>query len=172
MKNTQTKLNTAKAGLLAASVLFALPNAGNLLQAQNNAKSSDMHIKMSNADAKTISNLKYSEIFIKIRDEWKIVGMEQGTALYKNAKGQYFTIDPNTGDMKFISSDFFMKFDYIKANAARTANKLTHIKFEGIKGEMKVTVLGVDPKGNVIQQNSKGEKFFLDAMTGDMVFVK
>jgi hypothetical protein len=32
--------------------------------------------------------------------------------------------------------------------------------------------LGVDASGNVIQENSRGERFYLNQKTGDMVFVK
>jgi len=45
------------------------------------------------------------------------------------------------------------------------------IKFDGIKGEQRVSVAGVDAQGNVIQENNRGERFYLGP-NGDMVFVK
>lgn len=169
-----SKTNVAKASILAASVLFSAPLAHSTLLSQDKSSVS-RGIKMggeANIVNKTISNLKYEDIYIKIREDWNIVGVDKGNTVYKNTRGEYFTIDPNTGDMKTMASDYYLKFTYIKMGAARSAGKLSMIKFDGIKGEMKVKVLGVDNKGNVIQKNSKGEKFYLDPNTGDMVTVK
>jgi hypothetical protein len=35
-----------------------------------------------------------------------------------------------------------------------------------------VTILGVDAAGHVVHQNARGETFYLDPNTGDMVFSK
>ena len=45
------------------------------------------------------------------------------------------------------------------------------IKFDGIKGESKVSIAGVDAQGRVVQVNSRGEQFVLGP-NGDMQFVK
>ena len=44
-------------------------------------------------------------------------------------------------------------------------------KFSAIKYGGAVTILGVDAAGHVVNQNSAGEKFYLDPRSGDMVMV-
>jgi hypothetical protein len=39
-------------------------------------------------------------------------------------------------------------------------------------GTVPVTVVGLDAVGHTVMQDAKGERFYLDAKTGDMVFVK
>lgn len=173
MKSSKTKSSTAKTSILAASLLMSLP-IGNYALADDKAKAT---IKMSGTEQKTAGkgtmHMKFSEKYIKIKDELSVVGMDNGKTVYKNSRGEYFTIDPNTGDMRTISSDIFMKFTYIKMNSARTSGKLSMIKFDGTKANLnKVSIVGVDDSGNVIQTNSRGEKFYLNPTTGDMVFVK
>lgn len=96
----------------------------------------------------------------------KIVGIQDGKTIYKNDKDEYFWLDTKTGDMKFLSSDIFIKME--ASNSARTSLNFLKIKIE----DDRVTILGVDEKGNVINQNRRGEKFYLDSKTGDMIFVK
>lgn len=162
-----SKSNTAKASILAASVLLGITGTHNELVSQ---ESKSIGIKQSTTATKVI--YKYSEKFMKFKGEFSIAGMDKGSPLYKNSRGEYFTIDPSTGDMKMISSDIFMKFQYIKGNSSRSSSKLANIKFVEEKMSGKVTLVGEDDKGNIIQANSRGEKFYLDPFTGDMVFVK
>ena len=35
-----------------------------------------------------------------------------------------------------------------------------------------LSILGVDQDGRTIMSNADGEKFYLDAATGDMIFIK
>jgi hypothetical protein len=122
-----------------------------------------------------------SSIFIKIRDvdsKNTIVGFENGSPVFKNTKGEFFTIDSKTGDMNFIKPEEFAKFYCcIKIRSGReagsgmaTGKRLSHIKMESEISN--VNVLGVDQAGNTIQKNSRGETFYLDPVTGDMIFVK
>lgn len=172
MKSSKTKSSTAKTSILAASLLMSLP-IGTYAMADEKSKAT---IKMSGTEQKSVAkgaHIKFSEKYIKIRDEFSAVGMDNGKTVFKNSRGEYFTIDPNTGDMKTISSDFFLKFTYIKMNSARSGGKLSMIKFNAEKTNSgKVSIVGVDDSGNVIQTNSRGEKFYLNPTTGDMVFVK
>ena len=41
-----------------------------------------------------------------------------------------------------------------------------------IKLSGKVRILGIDEGGKLIMSNTRGEKFYLDAATGDMIFAK
>lgn len=97
----------------------------------------------------------------------RIVGVESGKTIYQNDKNEYFYLDPKSGDMKYLSSDYLMKMP-----SNRASGSSIFIKVEMPDRERKVTILGIDDKGNVIQENSKKEKFYLDQKTGDMVFVK
>ena len=103
---------------------------------------------------------KFKSSFEKLKGEYWIAGVGDGHAIYKNSRGEYFYIDPATGDMKSVSADFVIKMS--RAEGKSFVQKLAS----------KVTLLGVDEQGNVIQKNTKGEKFYLNPATGDMVFVK
>jgi hypothetical protein len=97
----------------------------------------------------------------KIAGNYSVVGTDHGHTVYKNDAGQYFWIDKATGDQKFLSADAISK---IVSNAAgRSATW---------KDKEKATVVGKDAKGHVIQKNARGQKFYLDPATGDMVLVK
>jgi hypothetical protein len=99
---------------------------------------------------------------IKSGGTFSVVGSYHGHTVYKNDASQYFWIDKATGDQKFLSSDAV-----IKQGPARSATvKSTW------KNNEKVTVVGKDANGHVIQKNARGQKFYLDPATGDMVLVK
>ncbi|MDP1814185.1 MAG: hypothetical protein Q8K92_07015 [Leadbetterella sp.] len=99
---------------------------------------------------------KFASLFMKyeLHDVF-ITGIANNHTIYKNNKGEFFWVNPNNGDLKFLPKDWDKKEKYFT-----------------IKLSTKVSLLGVDSKGNVIQQNKKGEKFYLNQMNGDMVFVK
>jgi|GEM_PF-2556712 len=97
----------------------------------------------------------------------KIIGVDNGRTIYQNDKNEYFYLDTKTGDMKFLTSDFYMKHKGDKAASQSARNTFMKIKMDNDR----VTLLGIDTNGNVVQQNSRGEKFYLDSK-GDMVFVK
>jgi len=124
-----------------------------------------------------------SSIFIKIRDTASkntIVGFENGNPVFKNAKGEFFTVNEKTGDLNYIKPEEFAKFyccikigNAGKRDAATgmaSGKRLTHIKIEAEISN--VNLVGVDKNGNTIQKNSRGETFYLDPVTGDMIFVK
>lgn len=89
-----------------------------------------------------------------------IVGMQDGHPVYTNPRGEYFFLDPKTGDFHYLTKEqasAAMKEGIALAGKGRTSN---------------VTIVGIDASGNVIQKNAKGETFYLNSKTGDMVFVK
>jgi len=96
-----------------------------------------------------------------------LVGLDKGRPIYKNSKGEFFSLDPKTGDQKLLSSDIYHKFSY--TSVSKKGEPIQGFKF---KGENKVTVVGIDNKGNVIQKNSKGEKFYINPVNGDFIYVK
>ena len=124
--------------------------------------------------------LKLKSALQKFKGDTWIAGVGEGHSIYQNSRGEYFYIDPNTGDQRMVSSDYFMKMDthdgrkaFVLPHVLEKSGTITNRSGGGeIKGESKVTLLGVDEKGNVIQTDSRGEKFYLDLRTGDKVFLK
>ena len=88
-----------------------------------------------------------------------IVGMDDGHPVYTNTRGEYFYVQAKTGDFQYLSADQTAAF--IKAGTTLAG-----------KGRTSVTIVGMDANGNVLQKNAAGETFYLNAKTGDMVFVK
>jgi hypothetical protein len=119
-----------------------------------------------------VAQLKYADVCLKLAGTFTIVGLDKGHTIYKNAATEgYFYLDPATGDMKVVSSETYIKqFHTLTKATGQAFLKMT--KLDSIKMGGNVKLLGVDAQGHVVQQNSRGEKFYLDAQTGDMVRVK
>ncbi len=124
-----------------------------------------------------------SAIYIKIRDTDSknvLVGFENGNPVFKNMKGEIFTVNGKTGDLIFIKPEDFAKFyccmkirfpeKSVAPTGVSNGKRLTHIKIETQIDNL--SLIGVDKQGNTIQKNSRGETFYLDPVTGDMIFVK
>ena len=114
---------------------------------------------------------KFANRFDKIPSSYDLVGIDNGNTVYRNTRNEYFSLDPATGDMKFLAADMYMKFRESPTKAS-TGASLKMIKWNTIKYAGPVTILGFDQAGHVVQQNARGEKFYLNPTTGDMVFVK
>ncbi len=124
------------------------------------------------AGRSTDTHIKFANSFIKWQASLAVAGMMNGSPVFKTPQGEYFQVEPNTGDLKWMSPESLGYIKVIEGRVSMTgARSTTFIKFDGIKGESKVSVLGVDAQGHVLQQNSRGEKFYLSP-AGDMVFVK
>ena len=115
--------------------------------------------------------LKFNDRFHKESSSYALVGIDNGNTVYKNARGEYFSLDPATGDMKFLAPQTFIKFSEAPTKAA-PGTPLRMMKWNAIKFAGAVTILGFDQAGHVVQQNARGERFYLNPTTGDMVFVK
>jgi hypothetical protein len=168
MKRTATsKPSTARrnAGIVSAGILLA---AQAVAQAPTKASPA---ARSSSVDQKVASSphIKFVAA-LKLKGELTCPGTLQGAPVFKNTKGEYFTVDCNTGDLRFHTAE---SLGYIKIGDAssRTKGSNLFIKFDGIKGEQRVTLAGVDAQGRVLQQNSRGEVFSLSP-NGDMMFVK
>ena len=98
--------------------------------------------------------IKFAERYTKHKSTYTIAGTDREHPIYQNARGEYFYLDPATGDMIFVAPDAFVKWR------------------EVVKVGEQVTILGFDEAGHVLQQNARGEMFYLDPGTGDMIFVK
>jgi hypothetical protein len=114
--------------------------------------------------------LKFSSVYVKIAERFAIVGLDNTHPVYKNARGEYFYLDPSTGDMKFLSSDFYQKFS--STASALNGMPVKTLRLDGSKYGGRVSLIGIDARGNVVQKNSRGERFYLNPINGDIVFVK
>lgn len=122
--------------------------------------------------------IKFEAAFQKLTGSNWIAGVGDGHTIYQNSRGEFFYVEPSTGDLKTVSKDYFIKVAATDAKTRQVSGALekrgsaTRRGSAAYKMTMEVTLLGVDAQGNVIQQNAKGEKFYLNPKTGDMVFVK
>ena len=178
MKKSQSKKSRNTKAAIAATIMavpiFGMPSKG-LTQVRTATES-----PMKGTAGKVF--LKHSAVFEKHKGDVWIAGVSDGHSIYQNSRGDIFYIEPSTGDMKFLSDEYFVKGESKDDKKNKRTFVLPHVLEKSgtinrsggghIKMEMKVTLLGVDEKGNVIQQNAKGEKFYMNLTNGDMVFVK
>ena len=115
--------------------------------------------------------LKFAERYNKESATYAIAGTDKQHTVYQNARNEYFYLDPGTGDMVFLAPDAFMKFSPPAAEAP-SAVRQKRWKQTAVKVGEQVTVLGFDREGHLVQQNVRGEAFYLDPNTGDMIFVQ
>ncbi len=120
--------------------------------------------------------LKYEKLFLKYESPAWIAGLDEAHTIYRNSRGEMFYIDPATGDMKFVSSDYFMKYVSYKRGLMYKWIKYSDTDFTIKMGndyvKRGVTLVGVDRAGHTVQRNPRGELFYLDPATGDMIFPK
>ena len=161
----QKRIAVASSGAALAAAMLSAPSAG--AQERSAGARADTASQSTSADAKhpaAAVSLNYAKIRwqYKIKGEYSIAGERDGRTVFEDARGRLFYIDSATGDQKFVTTDF-----WIKGHRAAQSADGHHYKHFG-----KVTIVGVDPAGRVIMKNVRGEKFHLDAKTGDMIFVK
>lgn len=155
-------------GAALAAVMFAAPGlaapapteqAGQVPAAENSGRSGIYMKYPSEARALNFSKIKME---YKHKGEYAVVGVGDGHIVFEDARGNLFYVDKATGDQKFVSGKVFSKVEL-----QRDRKHDTWIKVSG-----NVRILGVDQGGKVIMSNRRGEKFYLDPATGDMIFVK
>jgi len=54
---------------------------------------------------------KFESAFEKMKGDLWIAGVGDGHTIYQNSRGEYFYIDPNTGDMKTVTGKHFDKVE-------------------------------------------------------------
>ena len=119
---------------------------------------------------------------IKMGDlKMKVVGIDNGAPVFKNDKGEFFTVNSKTGDLSFIKPEEFSKFTYtIKLRGSDVAGKASqmanqrpsiHIKLAN-ENVTDVSIVGQDAQGHTLMKNSRGENFYIDPITGDLIFIK
>lgn len=134
--------------------------------------------------AETAKTSAKPSTFLKIKMgelKMKVVGIDNGAPVFKNDKGEYFTVNSKTGDLSFIKPEEFAKFTYTikmqQTDAAAKAGQMTrqstpiHIKL-GNQNVSDVTIVGQDPQGHTLMKNNRGENFYIDPLNGDLIFIK
>jgi len=114
--------------------------------------------------------LKYEGKFIKHKGALTLAGLLKNSPVFKTHGGEFFTVEPGSGDLKFHTPQ---SLGYLKLGdkAKAPASAGMFIKFDGIKAEGRLGIVGVDTQNHVVMENARGEKFYLNPL-GDMVFVK
>ena len=115
--------------------------------------------------------LKFAERYQKESATYTIAGTDKEHTVYQNARNEYFYLEPATGDMVFLAPDAFVKWRPAAVEAP-PASQQKMWKHTVVKGGEQVTVLGFDREGHLVQRNVRGEAFYLDPNTGDMIFVQ
>ncbi|MCY7339427.1 MAG: DNA mismatch repair protein MutH [Sphingomonas bacterium] len=160
----------ASSGAALAAVLLAAPGlaapaldqqAGQTPASESSARSAGYEKQM--GQARIYCCIKWKSEF-KHKGEYSVAGVGDGHVVFEDSRGNLFYIDDATGDQKFVSSKIFMKVELDRAGKS--------VPWQKGKNTAKVTILGVDQDGKTIMSNPRGEKFYLDAATGDMIFVK
>lgn len=186
MKKTQATKNRRSNATVAAALLAlpmaamattpAVPVAGQVAAPTEARAASNPEAA---ARSKTAAPyFKFQAAFLKLQGGTWIAGVGDGHAIYENSRGEYFYVEPGTGDLKTVSKDYFLKGNLTDGRARQVPGACeksapaTRRSASAYKLCAQVTLLGVDAQGNVIQQNAKGENFYLNPVTGDMVFVK
>lgn len=156
------KKRSKTSGVVLASAIAALPLAAPpALHAQRPTVERPL----------TDAAIKFAAKFEKWPANLKAVGIDNGATIYQNARNELFYLDPATGDMKFLAAQAFARFTE-QAPARRGVEAARLIKWRADKYGADLAIVGIDAAGHVINRNSRGEKFYLNPVTGDAVFVR
>ena len=157
-KNSSSSTGSGHSKAVVAAAVITLPLAG-----LPSAVIAQDPVRVPTTSISTTAPLRL-DLMIKLSSkdllQATIMGMYDGRPVYTNTRGEYFLLQPTTGDFQYLTREQTATF--IKSAGALTDKHRTST----------VTILGLDASGNVIQRNAKGETFYLNSKTGDMVFVK
>ena len=167
-KKTSVTGRRTKAAVAATLMAVPMLSSPGVTYGQKGAPPSTTEMKSTDMHKMPSNYLKFSEVMEKHKGDLWLAGVGDGHTIYQKQNGEMFYIDTKTGDMKPVSSDVFHKGETKDKKTHSYEKQQTYIKFDGIKGESKVKLLGVDAKGNVVHQKPNGEKFVVisDLMKG------
>ncbi|HZK76277.1 MAG TPA: hypothetical protein VFD13_05145 [Candidatus Kapabacteria bacterium] len=192
--------NRSKMAIAGTATMAALPMLGVPIPAK--AQHPGVTTTIPSGDRTVIKQgqyLKYADQFVKMGGTYSIAGVNGEHIVYRKAGGEYFFIDPSTGDMKFVSASNFDKWPLknagtldsytrkklpgkmksgsitITRDAASGSEAGEQFSNEWLKDHREdgsVKILGVDAAGHDVLQTSNGETVYLDPRTGDFVSVR
>ncbi len=157
-KNSNSAPGSAHSKAMVAAAVIGLPLAG-----LPSVAAAQIETRLPTTSITTIRPLEL-QLVVKLSEKdlvtATIMGMYSGRPVYTNTRGEYFYLEPLTGDFHFLTAEQTTTF----LKSAGTVTEKTR--------SSTVTILGLDASGNVIQRNALGQTFYLNSKTGDMVFVK
>lgn len=118
------------------------------------------------------SYYKLADVIQKIKGNLWLAGVGDGHTIYEKSDGSMFYLDEKTGDMHQVSPEVFHKGDSKDTRSRATSNTYIKIDFGDYKLSNKLTILGVDAKGNVVHQKPDGSTFTVDKRTGHVTLIK
>ncbi|WP_027378079.1 hypothetical protein [Kaistella palustris] len=164
----------SKNNFLSAAALITLQAVCANVQAQNKEqatvktpKKESMYIKM---------NLKNDYLKMgsfqkcNCNENLRIEGLSKRNPVFRNTKGELFTLNSSTGDMIFIKPEVWSKSEYFQK--PKNYGKAESFSWKTNNFRPEIRVLGLNDDGATVMQNSKGEKFYLNPENGDMIIVK
>ena len=147
-----------------------------------------VHAQREPVDNSRESELQKQDLFLKFansrlaKQKLDVIALINGTPVLKSSDNKIYLMDAQTADIREVTMEEYNKLSY---NKVTLVNKIYPIKDRMIKldalklsqkvreGEQalrnQVLLLGVDKDGHEIFQTARGQKFFFDAATGDMV---
>jgi hypothetical protein len=161
MKNSKEKLENA-AKTMALTSLLTLPLVPNDLYAQGAVmKQSSFTIAINGKQASSVT----------------IVSTDNGNPVFRNERGEFFTVNSQTGDLVYMpalkmkdGSTPIPPRPPIKTTGVAIKTTDAAIKTAGKEGT-EVTILGVDKDGQTILRNNRGETFYVHPTTGDFIYL-
>ena len=175
-KNKKQKTVTPK--MLAATVaLLSLQGLPGSLYAQRESIDNTRTTELQKQDL----FLKYANTRLA-KQKLSVIALINGVPVVKATDDKLYLMNPQTGDIRQVTMEEYNKLEYNKITLANKIYSIEErtIKLDAVKLSLKikegeqmlrnqVTLLGVDRDGHKIFQNVRGQKFFFDAATGDMV---
>lgn len=160
-KKSTTSSRRSKAALAAA--VIAIPFAGATEEASAQKKPPRSTV-VRTPDTSSVSTL-VKNVANKYPGAITIAGLDNGVVVYRSSKGELFTLDPATGDIRPVANISFKQG--LKLEHKTPAGSGVAVKVHG-----NIAIVGTDANGNVLHRTAGGELFYLDSRTGDMIFVK
>ena len=159
-KKPATSSRRSKAALAAAVLAIPLAGATEEASAQKRPPRGSV---VRTPDTSSVSTL-VKNVANKYPGAITIAGLDNGVVVYRSSKGELFTLDPATGDIRPVANISFKQgLNFEHKTAAGSA---------AVKVHANITIVGTDANGNVLHRTAGGELFYLDRKTGDMIFVK
>lgn len=152
-KSTPSSRTARRAGTAIAATVLALPAIGLTQEAAAQKRPGQVSAEQFIKQVVKLDKHKGAAL--------TILGLDAGSVVYQNSRSEIFKLDPATGDMIFL-----------KAGAYKSVALKFHKELKFSKESANITFLGTDNAGHVLHKNSRDETFYLEAATGDMVFVK
>lgn len=163
----QKKNNTKTKQLLSVAALLSLQVLPQQVSAQSTVKPSEIK-KTEESKANGVHpHIKFAQL---AGQKMSLVALLKGEPVFKNGKGELFTMNAATGDIKNVSEEEYARMKFPEKDKVGSIAKTdTHYTIKMKNAVTGITILGTDMDGHLIQETSEGEKFYLDPVSGDII---